>query len=184
MYFEYRVCDGGLNLAEFWDVLDENGNATGRFHERGKPMGEGEYNLSVSVWIENDNGEFLISQRTQNKSYPGMWETTGGNAITGDDSLTTALKETYEELGITLLPQNGRIIKHQTRKCVCGHCLADVWLFRQNVDISTVTLAPEETCGAMWVSRDELDRMIAEGTFMTWGLFSCVAELSDELRTL
>ena len=43
-------------MAELWDILDENGNKTGRLHERGKPMNKGEYHLEVSVWIENDNG--------------------------------------------------------------------------------------------------------------------------------
>lgn len=31
-----------------------------------------------------------------------MWETTGGSAVAGDDSLTAALRETKEELGIDL----------------------------------------------------------------------------------
>ncbi len=167
-------------MAELWDILDENGNATGRLHERGKPMCDGEYHLTVYVLIENDNGEYLISQRTPNKSLPHMWECTGGNAVAGDDSLTTALKETNEELGIVLEPLNGQRIKRQIRKCICNHCLADVWLFRQNVDISEVTLAPDETCGAMWASRDKMNRMIDEGTFTTWGLCTRIDELFEE----
>jgi len=88
-------------LIELWDILDENGNATGRFHERGKPMCKGEYHLTVNVWIENDNGEYLISQRSPNKPmHQNLWECTGGNAVTGDDSLTTALKEVKEEFGL------------------------------------------------------------------------------------
>ena len=155
-------------MAELWDILDENGNATGRVHERGKPMTKSEYHLEVSVWIENDKGEYLISQRSSNKKFPYMWECTGGSAIAGDDSLTTALKEVKEELGIILQPQNGRMIQHNVP---CGninecHGLVDVWLFRQNVDISTVILTPDETCNVMWANRDEISRMIDEGTFI------------------
>ena len=168
-------------MAELWDVFDECGNTTGRVHERGKPMCEGEYHLTVYVFIENDSGEYLISQRTSNKTFPYMWECTGGNAVAGDDSLITALKETYEELGIALEPKNGRMIKRLSRHCnVCNNCLADVWLFRQNVDISTVTLAPDETCDAKWASGDEINRMINEGTFTSWGLFSDIYELLDK----
>ena len=167
-------------MAELWDILDEDGKATGRLHERGKPMSRGEYHLEVYVWIENDNGEYLISQRSPNKTYPNMWECTGGNAIAGDDSLTTALKEVKEELGITLEPQNGQMIQ-QRLPCSTVGCrgLIDVWLFRQNVDISTVTLAPDETCSAMWASRDRINRMIDEGLFITWELFTCVDELFE-----
>jgi len=168
-------------MAELWDILDENGNATGRLHERGKPMNKGEYHLEVWVLIENDKGEYLISQRSPNKTFPNMWECTGGSAVTGDDSLTTALKEVNEELGIILEPHNGRMIKHGLP---CGsaqcHGLVDVWLFRQNIDISTVTLAPDETCGVMWASRNEINRMIDEGTFATGGIFACMDDLFEE----
>jgi len=168
---------GGVNLVELWDVLDENGNLTGRTHERGQPMNKGEYHLEVYVWIENDKGEYLISQRSANKTHPNMWECTGGNAVSGDDSLTTALKEAKEELGINLNPQNGQMIKHRLPCGIAGcNGLVDVWLFRQNIDISTVILAPDETCDAMWVCPDEINRMIDEGTFTTWGLFTHVDE--------
>ena len=107
-----------------------------------------------------------------------MWECTGGNAVAGDDSLATALKEVKEELGVILEPRNGRMIQHHLP---CGsvgcHSLIDVWLFRQNVDISAVVFAPDETCGAMWASRDEINRMIDEGTFATWGLYKYVDEV-------
>ena len=167
-------------MVELWNILDENGNTTGRLHERGKPMRKDEYHLTVNVWIENDNGEYLISQRSSNKPFPHLWECTGGNAVAGDDSLTTALKEVKEELGIILEPQNGRMIKHRLRRCaVCNHCLADVWLFRQNVDISTVTLAPDETCDVMWANRNKINRMIDEGTFTTWGSFAYMDELFE-----
>lgn len=170
------------NLAELWDILDKSGNATGRVHERGRPMNKDEYHLEVVVWIENDKGEYLISLRSPNKTFPNMWECTGGNAVAGDDSLTTALKEANEELGIVLEPQNGRMIRHHLR-CRTVECngLVDVWLFRQNVDISTVILASDETCNAMWASRDKINHMIDEGTFKTWGLYS-IDELFAELQ--
>ncbi|MCL2373566.1 MAG: NUDIX domain-containing protein [Defluviitaleaceae bacterium] len=155
-------------MAEQWDILDKHGNKTGRLHQRGKPMNKGEYHLEVCVWIENDKGEYLISQRSPNKTPPNIWECTGGNAIAGDDSLTTALKEVKEELGITLKPQNGQMIKSHLPCANAGcHGLVDVWLFRQNIDISTVTLAPEETSNAMWASRDKINSMINEGIFTT-----------------
>jgi len=145
-------------------------------------MNKGEYHLEVHVLIENDKGEYLISQRSLNKTLPNMWECTGGNAVAGDDSLTTALKEVKEELGIILEPQNGRMIQHQLQ---CGNVeccgLVDVWLFRQNVDISTVILAPDETCNAMWASRDKINSMINEGTFTTWKLYTYIDELFEEM---
>ncbi|MCL2522358.1 MAG: NUDIX domain-containing protein [Erysipelotrichales bacterium] len=166
-------------MAEFWSILDINGNETGRLHERGKPMFKGEYHLTVNVWIENDKGEFLISKRSSNKQFPNLWESTGGNAVAFDDSLTTAIKEVKEELGITLEAKNGKKIKNHLRLCTaCKHCLADIWLFRQNVDITTVILS-SETSDVKWASRTEIKRMIAEKTFATWGLFEDIDELFE-----
>ena len=162
-------------MVEFWDILDEKGNATGRLHERGKPLGKGEYNLCVYVFIENDKGEFLISRRTPNKERPHMWETTGGNVVFGEGSLTSALKEVQEELGIVLDEKNGVMIKRCRQKLDNGSGkFSDIWLFRQNVDILDVRLAPDETCDAMWASRDKINHMIDEGTFTTWGLFEYI----------
>ena len=170
-------------MVELWDIYDENGNATGHIHERNKPMRKGEYHLEVYIWIENDKGEYLISQRSPNKSFPNLWECTGGNAVAGDDSLATALKETKEELGIILEPQNGRMIRHLL-PCNTVGCngLIDVWLFKQNVDISAVILAPDETCNAMWASRDEINHMIDNGTFTTWGLFTYIDDLFENVN--
>ena len=170
-------------MAELWDILDENSSVTGRVHKRGKPMNINEYHLEVSVWIKNNKGEYLISQRSPNKSFSNMWECTGGNAIAGENSLTTALKEVKEELGIILEPKNGRMIRH---RLPCGisecHGLVDVWLFRQNVDISTVILAPDETSNVMWASRDKINGMIDEGTFITWGLFTYIDDSFEEVQ--
>ena len=170
-------------MAELWDILDENGNKTGRTVERQavvsgkKPLGQGEYHLCVYVWVMNDKGELLIAQRTPNKECPNMWECVGGNAIAGDGSLTTALKEANEELGITLQPQNGRIIKRCKRD---NGSIADIWLFHQNVDIADVVLCPGETQGTMWASRAKINRMVEDGTFVTWKLFTNINELFME----
>jgi len=42
-------------MSELWDVLDIDGNKTGRIHERGKPMQKGEGHLVVLIWILNSN---------------------------------------------------------------------------------------------------------------------------------
>ena len=99
-------------MAELWDVYDINRNKTGRLHERGKLMNAGDCHLIVQVWIMNSKGEFLISKQSKQTGWhKGIWMTTGGCAVTGDDGLTAALRETKEELGIDLNPKNGQLFK-------------------------------------------------------------------------
>ena len=122
----------------------------------------------------NSKGEFLISKRTPNKSFPNIWECTGGSAVAGDDSLTTALKETREELGIILEPKNGQMFRHYIHDC---NDFVDVWLWRQDADISDVVFQPGETCDAMWADREKINWMIDEGIFIGRDIFPYLDEL-------
>jgi isopentenyldiphosphate isomerase len=169
---------GKPKMAEMWDVLDENGNTTGRLCERG-PMNQGEYHLIVHVWIINGKNEFLISKRTPNKQpYPNMWECTGGSAVAGDDSITTAIKEVQEELGITLEPENGQLFKSYTRTFKNGSGdFNDIWIFHQEVDLSSITFQANETCDAMFADRTKIENMINDGIFLGRDVFPYLDEL-------
>ena len=157
-------------MQELWNIVDEYGNKTGRLHVRGTPMKKGEYHLAVSVWIINNKGEFLISKRTPTQIVPNMWETTGGSAIAGENSLNAALRETREELGIHLNPENGHIFTRYTYPHSSGDGAAyfEVWIFVQEVDISTIVLQPMETCDVMWASKDKIKRLVGEGQFINY----------------
>lgn len=160
-YVYHAKTKGDAKMAELWDILDKNGNKTGRLHERGKPMQKDDYHLIVNIWIINSKGEFLVSKRSEKSGRGGKWHTTGGCAVAGDDSLTAALREVKEEIGITLDPKNGQFFKRVSAQHVNGKgaYFADVWLFRQEVDISSVTLQVEEVCDVMWASEAEIKQM-------------------------
>lgn len=155
-------------MIEQWDIVNEHGNRTGKTIPKGTPMKKDEYHLSVSVWIQNDDGKYLISQRAPGKLAPDMWETTGGAAISGEDSLSAALRETKEELGITLYPQNGKVFKSYTYPHSSGDGAAyiEVWLFRQNIDIDTIVLQKEETRDVKWASKEQIKQMMDQNIFI------------------
>lgn len=146
-------------------------------------MNNGEYHLSVSVWIINNKGEFLISKRTPTQIIPNMWETTGGAAIAGENSLKAAIRETKEELGITLDSDKGHMFTKYTYPHSSGDGAAyfEVWIFAQEVDISTVVLQPSETCDVMWASKDKIKKLINNRQFINYSyideLFCTVSKL-------
>jgi isopentenyldiphosphate isomerase len=167
-------------MIELWDVLDSYGNKTGRLHERGSGvMNSGEYHLVVHVWVINSKNEFLISKRASNKKpYPNMWECTGGSAVAGDDSITTAIKEVNEELGIVLEEKNGQIFKRYIRGWENGSGdFIDVWLFRQEVDLKNIIFQPKETCDAMLAGADTINQMIEDSLFIGHDIFPYLDEL-------
>ncbi len=157
-------------MSELWDILDISGVKTGRVIERGQPMYDGEYHLSVHVWIHNRKGEWLISKRSpEKKSFPNIWEACGGAAVAGEDSLMTALRETKEELGLALDPSKGHLfttIIHKNQHPPGGSCMADVWIFPQDCPIESIVLQPGETCDARWENSDVIRAMMESGDFI------------------
>lgn len=152
---------------ELWDILDIDRNKTGKTAVRGEPMLPGEYHLVVHVWTRNSGGKFLISRRAPDKHpFPGMWETTGGSAVSGDDSLSTALKEAKEELGLELDPAKGKLVRTMRRdeRNVPDHL--DVWLFPHETEISSLTFQKEEVCDAKWADASEIKELFDRGEFV------------------
>ena len=164
-------------VIELWDILDGNGNKTGKLHKRGDAMKDGEYRLLVQIWIKNSKGEFLISKRSPKKQDKGnLWECTGGSAIAGEDSLTAALRETKEELGLMLNPNKGEKIYSYTSY----DCFINAWLFYEDFDISEVVLQEDETCAAKWASKGEIMKMIDEGEFKPVKYFEYIYDMLEK----
>ena len=103
-----------------------------------------------------------MTRRAPTKGFPLLWETTGGSALAGDDSLTAALREVKEETGLTLEPNNGRIIHRYSG----SDFHTDVWLFHQDFSLEEVTLLEGETCDKRLSTRQEVLDGIADGTIV------------------
>lgn len=156
------------NADELWDVYDENRNLTGRLHRRGDFLEEGDYHLVVHVWLLNSKGEFLLTKRAPNKGFPNAWETSGGAAQAGDDSLSAALREVREETGLIALPENAeRIFAFKREEDFC-----DVWLIRQDFDLKDVVLLPGETIDKQYASRERILEMHQNKTLVPYSYLS------------
>jgi 8-oxo-dGTP diphosphatase len=171
---------------EIWDVLDEYGNKTGRYAERGRKMAAGDYHLVVHVWKHNSKGEWLIDKRTiRGTSMDGKWETTGGAAIAGDDSLTAALREAKEELGLDLGPKKGLLFRRTAQHGNDGHSwLQDAWVFEHDCSIEAVRFQESETCDAMWATTDKIREMMAAGEFLSEWFYPYFEEMAERWRLL
>lgn len=162
------------HITEWLDVYDKHGNKTGKMIERGKPMTQGEYFLIVDVWIMNNKNEFLISKRTPTtEPEPNKWQPTTGCAVAGEDSLSAAIREVKEELGITL--NNNGIVKK--RFIAWDQAIIDVWLFGQEVNINDVILQPNETDNVTWASCAFIQTLVENKQFLSSGRVPYLDEL-------
>lgn len=153
---------------ELWDVYDENRIKTGRTLERGKPekVQKGEYRMVVHVCIFNSKGEMLIQQRQPFKrSWSGKWDlTVGGSAVSGDTSVSAAVREASEEVGVTLAPDElRRVLTIQTELV-----FDDIYVAQKDLDETALKLQYEEVEQVKWASADEIKAMIREKIFIPY----------------
>jgi 8-oxo-dGTP pyrophosphatase MutT (NUDIX family) len=153
---------------ELCDVVDASGARTGRAVVRGTRLGSGEFHLVVHVWIRNEIGEYLIQQRALHlESGPGVWATTVGYVLTGEDSLPAAIRETREELGIELQPaQLTRFDRHTLETRV-----EDVWMAFVSKQAAGAPVPGPEVAGWKWVSPAELAQLKDLGKFFAYSYF-------------
>lgn len=96
---------------KYLDVLDEKGNPTGEKKIDNDVHRDGDWHRSVHVWIMNQREELLLQLRSEKKpAYPGRWDiSAAGQVDAGEDAFTSALRETKEELGMSLQKED---LKH------------------------------------------------------------------------
>ena len=154
--------------AERWDVYDAERRLTGRTLARGEPLGEDDYVLVVHAWLRNRRGEWLLTQRTENKSEPLKWEAPGGHALAGETSLEAVVREAREETGIALDPRDGKLLTSLRRGAPCWENLGflDIWVFPWDGELADVVLQPGETRAARWASNADVLRLVAAGEFV------------------
>lgn len=152
---------------ELWDLYNERRELAGRDHIRGEEIPQGFYHLVVHIWIRNSKGEYLISQRSADRpTFPLMWECVGGSVTKGEDSLTGALRETMEEIGVTLSPDEGKMVCSVIGRVVNGvrfTDILDVWLFRYDGPVSLEQATTKEVAQTVWMTKDQIKELFDTG---------------------
>jgi 8-oxo-dGTP diphosphatase len=158
---------------EICDVLDESGTRTGRTVVRGTELTQGEYYLVVHVWIRGESGEYLVQQRSPHlASDPGIWATTVGHVLAGEDSISGAIREAKEEMGVKLSPAHLRQfdrLKMETR-------MEDLWLAEVTKSSIGALILGSEVIDWKWASKSELEKMVRRGDFFRYSYFSSLPE--------
>ena len=86
------------------DILDSEGNATGRAALKSEAHKEGWYHATVHIWFYTDNHKILVQQRAASKdTYPLLWDVSvAGHVGAGEAIEDAALREIKEEIGLEI----------------------------------------------------------------------------------
>ncbi len=149
---------------EILDLYDNKKNKMGKtlIRESGEPL-DGEFKLSIHLWIINSNGEFLIQKRSASrKANPNKWAFTGGAVDSGEESYQGAIREAKEEMGINLNSDDVEFLLGFKRE----HDFVDVFIAKSDIDIKDVKMQESEVSESKWVNLVELDEIIRNGEFV------------------
>lgn len=159
---------------EIWELVDEEGRATGVLYDRssGAPISEGLYFKVVEVWARYGE-RILVTQRHPDKWSGLLWEVSGGGVLAGEENRVAAARELAEEVGIFVHAEELSLIG------VTEHAPAMVYSYFLKLENEpALSLQESEVVAAKLVSRSELEEMIdsfTEGTRIRY------SHLSDKL---
>lgn len=151
---------------EVWDIYDKNRQKTNRTILRSETLKDGEYHLVVHIWPINSEQEFLIQKRADSLSWmPGLWATTGGSAISGEDSITAAIRETKEEIGLEIFPDKIKLLFSETK----NNEHTDIYLAFVDNPKSHLSFDPKEVTQIQWANYSTILEMLKSNHFINYG---------------
>ena len=136
---------------EIWDGYLIDGTLANRDLIRGEPIPHGLYHLASEILVRHTDGDYLLMRRDPRKTnYGGYYDATaGGSALKGENKVSCATRELWEETGITShnLIEIGQYISHNTIYCIFL-CITDC-------DKSSIILQEGETVSYKWISEKD-----------------------------
>src|ERR1700751_5688982 len=89
---------------ELIDILDAEGNKTGRVKLKSEVHRDGDWHRAAHVWLLRSSNQVLLQRRSRSKeNNPGKWDVSvAGHLSAGEASVQAALRETKEEIGLIL----------------------------------------------------------------------------------
>ena len=157
-------------MSELWDVYTIDRKLIGKTCIRGEQgkLADDEFHLWVMVWIKNPKtGKYLVSQRAADKDTdPLKWETVAGHSIAGDTSLDAALREVYEEVGITLKREDAKILATKVAMIIDGrrhNWIRDSFYFETTMEPDLNKATTNEVIQTKWLTFDEIKEMYERG---------------------
>ncbi len=151
-------------MEEIWDLVDESGRSVNikwsrKDHDK---IPKGLFHPAVEVWVKIGD-KLLLSRRHPDKTEGLKYDCPGGAVVSGEDFSLGAIRELYEEVGISAGESDIVYLGSHTH----GVCYAVCYLLVLE-EIPRLVLQPTEVVGYTLVTKDELEKMADEVTAGTY----------------
>ena len=118
------------------------------------------------IYYKLNNGDktAAVTKSPKDKYNGGMWEPTGGLAISGETSIQAIKSELYEEIGLE--------IKENTLELIDSHrddrFFRDIYLIKADLKLENIKFNDREVINAKFVTIDEFKDMIKNNEINSW----------------
>ena len=162
---------------EYFDIVDEMGNPTGKTIERKEAHRNNILHRTAHVWIvrrRGDSIQILLQKRCMEKdSFPGCYDiSSAGHIPAGVDYIPSALRELKEELSLTIVPSqliDCGLHRHHADEVFHGERFLDnqiskVFLLWLDVEEEEITVQKEEIESVKWFDYSECKQDVIDGS--------------------
>ena len=144
------------------DLYDINRNLTGKTIFKEDSIPDGKYIIVVLIFIQNNDGKFLIQKRSKLKN--GKYATTGGHPKSGENSIQGIITEVKEELSLELAPQDIKL--YYSGRSDEEKVFWDDYYIKMDIpNIENLVLQKSEVESVCWLSTNEIKTLMKEEKF-------------------
>lgn len=146
---------------ELWHLYDSELNLVKTKHPSTEPIPDGQYHLSIEVWLFDGQAFFLTRRSMAKKMYPGFWECIGGKAIGAESFEEAAVRELREEIGYETRPDALIKLAQEVR----DHHIVAVFLLpvEERCDF---TLNRDEVIEGKWLTVQQVESLHLDTSFV------------------
>lgn len=166
---------------ELVDLYDENRIPLGRTAQRFSKREKGTWRLIAHLCIFDSRGRLLLQQRSADKRvWPGKWDVSAaGGVCAGETTRLAAVRELFEELGVSARPEDLRSVCTVT----FNHAFDDYFILKRDVDLRDLKLQAEEVSAVRWATRQQVLDLIRRDGFVPYSE-NFLAYLFDMARNM
>lgn len=129
----------------------------------------GWFHASVHIWFYTDDGQLLLQKRSPDKiAFPDLWDiSVAGHISAGEDAITSALRETEEEIGLTISESDLLMIgdfkeKHQHRSDFIDNEIYHIYIGKLLVDLNQLKIQEEELTALKLISIEDFKKALSK----------------------
>jgi isopentenyl-diphosphate delta-isomerase type 1 len=160
-----------LSAMEMLDILDEQGEKTGKVRSYEDAHQFGLVHRAVHVWIINSRNEILIQKRQKNRrAYPSHWDiSSAGHVSAGETSLPAARREVKEELGLDFSDADFQFLctleEHITLNegTYVNNEFDDVFVVHVHTPTADIKIDPDEVDQIRWITIPDFEKWTQDG---------------------